>query len=296
MKSNIPPLRLILNTECNGKCNYCHNEGSNISGNMSKDLILECARIAQKLSLPHISITGGEPTLRKDLADIINEIMKICTNTNISLTSNGYKLHSFCNMILSPIYSLNLSITSFNKEIAFKYQKVDPDQALQAYISFPAKHKNLNVVVVEENYLEICDIIDYCIKTTTSLDIMFNLKEQSSDNFKMQQHVLRKIESLGNLYITLGTTPVITYRINENCRINIKHHFLSSLITRNVCTHCTSNSNCAERICAVRVYPNMLVSSCLNHQIISNKVSLEERICEIYSRLSCDFSLLNFLI
>ena len=53
---------------------------------MSRETILECAIIAQTLSIPTLSLSGGEPTLRDDLAEVINSIGNICTNTNINLT------------------------------------------------------------------------------------------------------------------------------------------------------------------------------------------------------------------
>jgi len=298
MRYSIPPLRLILNTNCNGQCNYCHNEGCGSMEemeNMPKDIIVECAHIAERIMIPCLTLTGGEPTLRKDLADIINEIRNICVNTNINLTSNGYNLHNFCDLIISPIDSLNLSITSFDKSVASHFQSVDPEQALQSFYKFPARHKNINVVIVEENYLEISEIIDFCISKSISLDLMFDIKEFKSENKKIQHHIFNKIESLGDLSIILGSTPIITYRINENSRINLKHPFLSSLTTRGICNNCSIKLNCFEKICAVRVYPNSVVSPCLNQKIISDKGDLNERICYMYSQILSDFSLLSFM-
>ena len=88
-----PPLKLIITTKCNGKCYYCHKEGSrNLFDipDMPKKLIWECVKLINELHIPHLSLSGGEPTMRSDLADIINELCKQSPDIRIKLTSNGY--------------------------------------------------------------------------------------------------------------------------------------------------------------------------------------------------------------
>jgi hypothetical protein len=190
---------------------------------------------------------------------------------------------------------LNLSITSFDKKIASCYQNVDPNEALKALKKFPAKMKNLNIIIVEANYKEITDIIKRCISESISIDLMFELKEYTEEDQKMQMSVFKELEDFIGFDINLRYTPVITHIFNENCRLRIKHPHLSSLLHRKICSNCAVKRDCFERICAVRVYPDSTVSACLNQTLTSNAGSLDLRISDIYERISEDFSLFDFL-
>ena len=123
MKSQlfVPPLRIILTTQCNGCCPFCHNEGSRRNDNMSTKTINECIQSIIDLQIPKITITGGEPTLRQDLNKII-QTLQDKTTTSIGLTTNGFSLSSVGNRLLKPIDNLNLSISSFNDDISMLYQ------------------------------------------------------------------------------------------------------------------------------------------------------------------------------
>lgn len=294
-RSFTPPLRLVLNTDCNGHCFYCHHEGCRQSENMPKDVAIECARIAQRMSIPCLSLTGGEPTLRADIAEIINMVRSICVDTKVSLTSNGFNLLDLCDSIIIPIDSLNLSITSFDKNTASRFQNVDPIQALQAFHKFPSEKKNLNVIVVEDNYMMINEIIDYCITESISIDIMFELKEYSSRDFSIQRSFFKQLEVFDNFSIDLQYTPAITHWTKNNCRIRIKHPYFSKLLERSLCSNCKEKGGCFERICAVRVYPNAVVSPCLNQTIVSNERTLEDCVNDIYEKINSGFSIFEFL-
>jgi GTP 3',8-cyclase len=80
-------LRIALTPRCNLKCIYCHHEGEiepkqEITANMAVNV----AKAASELGVRSIKLTGGEPLLRWDLADIIRQMPH---NLNISLTTNG---------------------------------------------------------------------------------------------------------------------------------------------------------------------------------------------------------------
>ena len=160
---------------------------------------------------------------------------------------------------------------------------------------FPAKFKNLNVVVVEENYLDIDDIIEYCVSESISLELMFELKKYSFEDYRMQRYVFEKLAMYGGFSINLSCTPIITHRISDACRISIKHPYLSRLLNRDMCNDCTDSHNCFERVCAVRVHPNATVTPCLNHKVVSHKENLDGRIDDAYAQLINNFSILSFL-
>src|SRR5690606_32323987 len=90
-------LRLSVTEVCNFRCNYCLPEGTDRGPDArAQDLTLdEFRRLVAafaRLGTRKVRITGGEPSLRKDLTEII----AICKATpgieNVSITSIGYRL------------------------------------------------------------------------------------------------------------------------------------------------------------------------------------------------------------
>ncbi|WP_427981777.1 GTP 3',8-cyclase MoaA [Agarivorans sp.] len=90
-------LRLSLTDECNFKCNYCLPDGYHCEApkqNLSLSEIERLAASFASLGTNKIRLTGGEPSLRKDLT----EVMEICANTpgikQLAMTTNGFRLAS----------------------------------------------------------------------------------------------------------------------------------------------------------------------------------------------------------
>lgn len=284
IKQLIPPLRIVLNSQCNGSCPFCHHEGYTQNFIMPIQMVSMCAAIANELYIPDLSLTGGEPTLRQDLHDVIGAIQEVY-NGRIGLTTNGYRLSELCNKIKKPIHTVNLSISSFSKKIYEHYQNTNPIVALNALQAFPAQKKNLNIVVIQENYQGLSDIIAYCLDHLLSVDLMFELRHYSSDEILMQRHVISELLKIGQPKIKYGITPVFTIAVNDKCTISIKHPFLSSLVMWSICHQCENASSCFERICSVRVYPDGTVSPCLDNSIKFATESLSSKIKGIYEYL-----------
>ncbi|WP_111641300.1 GTP 3',8-cyclase MoaA [Marinimicrobium alkaliphilum] len=90
-------LRLSVTEVCNFRCNYCLPDGTDCGPDArAQDLTLdEIRRLVAafaRLGTRKVRITGGEPSLRKDLPDII----RLCKATpgieTVALTTNGYRL------------------------------------------------------------------------------------------------------------------------------------------------------------------------------------------------------------
>ncbi len=70
-------LRLSITDVCNFKCNYCLPDGYQCDTDRDFLSLPEIKRIAKafaELGTEKIRITGGEPSLRKDLPEIIRAL------------------------------------------------------------------------------------------------------------------------------------------------------------------------------------------------------------------------------
>lgn len=277
-----PPLRLVLNSSCNGHCSFCHNEGRLLSTIMSVDTVFSFIESAYKLGIQKVALTGGEPTLRSDLPDIINEIQKEYPNIQLSLTTNGLNLSEVGKALHAPIDKINLSITSLNDELAGKYQNVNPLAAIDSLICFPAIKKNINIVMLDANYTELEDFLKISMAKHISLDILFG----SITDKRIEQYVFNRISDIGDAFVEGSTTPTLNLKIDNEVFIKVKHPQYSSTRQPYICKDCPEKSTCFERACAVRVYADGLVTPCLSGRVSIINDNSYESLKRIYQILS----------
>lgn len=113
----VKSLRVQVNTTCNFKCFFCHMEGTGIhSATMSPDEIEEAIRVASKWGVNKIKFTGGEPTLRSDIVEIVERTRKHISG-NISMTTNGVMLPKLAQKLKSAgLDRVNISMHSIEHE------------------------------------------------------------------------------------------------------------------------------------------------------------------------------------
>lgn len=292
----LPPLRIVVNNECNGKCDFCHQEGNKNRSNLSRNILNECIKSINKLNIASVSLTGGEPTLCNELPQIINELSQKCKKTNLSLTTNGKNLYSIIPQIKFTIYGVNLSMVSFDSAIAADYQNVNPRDALNGLELFPAHNKNLNIMILEQNYMEFDKWVEFCINKEYDLDLMFLVRPDSKYQ-EIQRYIMNKLARMGEAQIVLRSTPIMRLGISEKNYIRVKHPFFSKLLQREMCKGCQQGEECFERVCAVRVYGNGLVSPCLSNYVTElHEGNISERIEAVYRKLENISGIYEFIL
>ncbi|MFT4994085.1 MAG: cyclic pyranopterin phosphate synthase [Paraglaciecola sp.] len=111
-------LRLSITDVCNFSCDYCLPDGYQCDSDrdfLSLDEIRHITRTFASLGTSKVRITGGEPSLRKDLPEVI----RVCSATpginHVAITTNGYKLsQQVQSWIDAGLNSLNVSIDSLD--------------------------------------------------------------------------------------------------------------------------------------------------------------------------------------
>jgi GTP 3',8-cyclase len=117
-------LRISLTDNCNLRCFYCMPEEDYVftpaSQLMQVDEIEKLAKIFVEQGVNKIRLTGGEPLVRKDAADIILALSKL--PVTLTLTTNGTRLHEFVEVLeQANVRSLNISLDTLQAE---KFQLV----------------------------------------------------------------------------------------------------------------------------------------------------------------------------
>ena len=112
-------LILYVTGRCNSKCSYCFQwDILNIKDRVKKELTLnEYILLSKSLGpIEHLTLGGGEPTMRSDLADIVIAFYKYSKVRNISIPTNGIRpdfLENHLEKILlnCPNMTLKISIS-----------------------------------------------------------------------------------------------------------------------------------------------------------------------------------------
>lgn len=114
-------LRLSITDVCNFSCQYCLPDGYQCDTERNFLSLQEIATIAKtfaNLGTSKVRITGGEPSLRKDLPDIIQQVANTDGISQVAMTTNGFKLPQQVNSwVDAGLTSLNVSIDSLDPRI-----------------------------------------------------------------------------------------------------------------------------------------------------------------------------------
>src|SRR5205809_4516937 len=119
----ITDLRVSITDHCNYRCVYCRtgNEGA-IYSELPMSDYLRMVRIFVELGIEKVRITGGEPLLRRGLAEFVRDLAKLRTldgqPLDLAITTNGHLLADMA----QPLKDAGLS------RITVSMDAVDPDR------------------------------------------------------------------------------------------------------------------------------------------------------------------------
>lgn len=115
-------LRLSITDACNFRCVYCLPNGYKKKENGSESYLNlhEIKNLCQafaELGTWKVRLTGGEPTLRRDLPAIIRAVSAIDGIRTVALSTNGYRLKQLASDLRKAgVSHLNVSVDSLRRE------------------------------------------------------------------------------------------------------------------------------------------------------------------------------------
>ncbi|ALV61725.1 Molybdenum cofactor biosynthesis protein MoaA [Thermococcus sp. 2319x1] len=194
-------LRISLTNECNLNCFYCHREGQTLSfQEMKPEEIERIVRIASQLGIKKVKLTGGEPTVRKDIVEIVRRIRPYVED--LSMTTNGTTMKLLAEPLKEAgLDRVNISLDTLDRE---KYKAITGFDVLPQVLEgiekavklfYPVK---LNMVVMKGlNDGEIWDMINYAAQKNAILqliEIEVPREMESSWFFKKYFYPLKPLE------------------------------------------------------------------------------------------------------
>jgi GTP 3',8-cyclase len=161
-------LRISLTDNCNLRCFYCMPEEdydfTPASQLMQASEIEALSKIFVAEGVTKIRLTGGEPLVRKDAADVILALSKL--PVQLTLTTNGTRLHQFVDVLQEAhIRSLNISLDTLQAEKFGLITRRNQFQTVWKNIQLLLEkgfHVKVNVVVMKGiNDSEINDFVEW---------------------------------------------------------------------------------------------------------------------------------------
>lgn len=161
-------LRISLTDNCNFRCFYCmpaeDYEFTPTALLMQPREIESLAKTFVSLGVNKIRLTGGEPLVRKDAADIILALAKL--PVKLTLTTNGTRLHDYVNVLEDAgVTSLNISLDTLQPDKFQLITRRDQFKTVFDNIHLLIKknfHVKVNIVVMKGlNDGEINDFIEW---------------------------------------------------------------------------------------------------------------------------------------
>jgi cyclic pyranopterin phosphate synthase len=197
-------LRISLTDNCNLRCFYCMpEENYHFMPNqqlMQTDELIKIARVFVEQGVTKIRLTGGEPLVRKDAAEIINALGKL--GVELTITTNATRVHHFIDDFENAgIRSVNISLDTLQKEKFHLITRRDQFDIVKSNIDalllrgFKVK---INVVVVKGlNESEILDFIEWTKNTAIEIRFIefmpFDGNQWKSDKLVTLHEILDKI-------------------------------------------------------------------------------------------------------
>lgn len=191
-------LRLSVTDVCNFSCNYCLPDGYQCTDKtepLTVDEIRQLATTFAKLGTRKIRITGGEPSVRRDLPEIIRTVANTPGINEIAITTNGYRLPEFLpSWIDAGLTKLNVSIDSLDPR---QFQAITGHDRLQDLLKGLALARELGfnnikvnaVLMREHNADQLPKFLNWLRDTPISLRFIELMQTGENKDFFHANHV-----------------------------------------------------------------------------------------------------------
>ncbi len=219
--SDLQRCELILTDRCNFKCLYCRGIKKDLQGDLTLEQAKEVVDIWASGNLHNIRFSGGEPTIWKDLLELVKYTKSKPSIEHIALSTNGSaSLEYYLALIDAGVNDFSISLDACCAATAdmmagtnsrFNHiSTIIRELAERTYVT-------VGVVLDERNNSELSNIISYASNLGVA-DIRIIPSAQSNHFLKIDGNTTRKI---------------LSYRLN-----NIKNGRHVRGITKTDCSKC----------------------------------------------------------
>lgn len=163
-------LRVSVTDRCNLRCEYCMPEEEYIwlprEDILQFEEIERLARVFVSLGVGRVRVTGGEPLLRRDLAQLVRRLAGIEGLRDLALTTNGVLLAEHAaGLRAAGLHRITVSLDTLDPVRFRTLARFDALEAVQRGITEARRHFDVvkldSVIIRGVNDAEVLALLDY---------------------------------------------------------------------------------------------------------------------------------------
>jgi cyclic pyranopterin phosphate synthase len=210
-------LRVSLTDACNLRCVYCMPEDIRFrpaATLLQDDEILMLVRVAASLGVNKIRLTGGEPTVRHGVVNLVRNIVAIPGIERVVMTTNGIKLAELAGPLAEAgLAQVNISIDSLDpvkfRRITRRGDLADVWQGIAAAEAAGLRPVKLNCVVTRGfNDDEVVELARLTLDNPWQVRFIELMPLGSVADFQQDQ-VVSSAETRSRIEAALGPLEVV---------------------------------------------------------------------------------------
>ena len=197
-------LRITLTNRCNVNCLYCHHDGMVRSKDeMTADELYTICKIAKKIGVRKIRLSGGEPLLKKDIVEIVEKIASLDFK-DISMTTNGILLEKYAKDLKEAgLDRVNVSLDTLDRKtyeiITQKDYLNDAKKGILKAVEVGLYPVKINMVIMKDiNQNEIQDMFKFCKDNDIVLQLIELIESENCDDDKFSEDYHYKLDDIEN--------------------------------------------------------------------------------------------------
>ncbi|MBU1311155.1 MAG: GTP 3',8-cyclase MoaA [Gammaproteobacteria bacterium] len=191
-------LRLSVTESCNFRCSYCLPDGNDCNSRSGELNLTEIRRLVTafaKLGTRKVRITGGEPSLRKDLTEIIATCKAVPGIEKVALTTNGYRLkRDALAWQQAGLDAVNVSVDSLDADtfhlVTGQDKLADILDGIAHAKAMGIKQVKINTVLLKQhNALSLPDFLTFIQQQDIALRFIELMRTGDNAGFYQRQHL-----------------------------------------------------------------------------------------------------------
>jgi cyclic pyranopterin phosphate synthase len=193
-------LRLSVTDKCNFRCAYCLPNGYKKNPNeLEQELsVTEIRRLVggfAELGFKKVRLTGGEPTLRKDIVEIVEAVASQKNIEKVAMTTNAFRLQSLLpDLKRAGLSALNISLDSLEHEnfstITGSHRFEEVFASIEQALVMGFSSVKVNVVLLKgQNDLELDGFLEFVKARSVSVRFIELMKTGDNQDFFAKHHV-----------------------------------------------------------------------------------------------------------
>ncbi len=188
---------------CNNNCMHCFlGSMRNIYPDRTKKEIISIIDEAKEMNVPHLTIIGGDPTIRKDFFEILSYAEKQGFEIYLETNSRTFSVDSFARKVfkISPDLKIGMSFHSSVPEIHDKITQVKGSWAqsvkgIRNMKKYGLRHLRVNCPISKINYQNLPKLAKFLAKLKVNELSFYHLRLQGNA-FKNIDRLLVKVNEI----------------------------------------------------------------------------------------------------